>query len=260
MAKLVDHVRRNVPGANPRNEVHVAQSNVVKELQTMAAVLGNMQKQVKSHAAHRTRWRIQKDSHGKMLESLDDDGTIAVLVLDHKQKVVNVSFREAQVDYFEKRGKSFCGVNLIRRVRKGGKPGFEFVFLTLLLKDTTSRTTLRRITTEDVSQLMQHQEFGNRNTCLRFPMNIGSVFYRFSPPVILSLIWPFAGILHWLFVPPGPSHNLFPTTLHNCFYSTFLYLCTCTLHIVHFDQKTTCTALIVIDATFYFHTTTLHIK
>ena len=134
VAKLVDHVRRNMPGANPRNEVHVAQNNVVKELQTMAAVLGNMQKQVKSYAAHCTRWRIQKDSYGEILQSLDDDGTMAVLVLDHKQKVVDVSFREAQVDYFGKRGKSFCGVNLVRRVRKGGKLGFEFVFFDFIIE------------------------------------------------------------------------------------------------------------------------------
>ena len=134
VATLVDHVRSNIPGANPRNEEHVADGDVVKELKSMAAVLEDMQQQVKLYAAHRTRWRVQKDKFGQILEGLDDDGTVAVLVLDHKQKVVDASYREAQVDYFGKRGKSFCGINLIRRVKKGGKVGFELVFFDFVVE------------------------------------------------------------------------------------------------------------------------------
>ena len=69
----------------------------------------------------------------------------------------------------------------------------------------STQRVVRQIMTEDVSQLMQYPEFGNRNAQSRFPMDVTNVSYHFSLPVIIFYIWPFAGIFPELFVPPGPS-------------------------------------------------------
>lgn len=157
VAKLVAHVRRNVPGANHRNQMHEANNDVMKELETMALVLGDMQERVKDYAAHRVRWKIQSNANGQILEALDDDGTIAMFVLDHKQKVNDMSYREAMVDYFGKRGKSFCGINLIRRTKKEGKVGFEFIFFDFIVEgyDEQNQVQVCAITTKAMHVIKQ---------------------------------------------------------------------------------------------------------
>jgi hypothetical protein len=72
-----------------------------------------LQQQFQRYSAHKLRERWQTGHLNALRRSLVHDGQHLLLVIDHKQKILPVSFRESQAAYFGKKG----GV----RVASGGK-------------------------------------------------------------------------------------------------------------------------------------------
>ena len=48
------------------------------------------------------------------MKSMKTEPFIVYMVLDHKQKVLQMSFREGQVDYFVRKGMSLLGMMEVR--------------------------------------------------------------------------------------------------------------------------------------------------
>jgi hypothetical protein len=67
----------------------------------------------------------------------------ALLVIDHKQKVLPMSYREGQVEYFGKRGMSLLGAMLVRRVVRDGKVGLEYVFFDCIVERYSSQDNMQ---------------------------------------------------------------------------------------------------------------------
>ena len=94
-------------------------------------VLPKLQHEIKRYAAHHVRWKVQRTGYSKLQYELDPEEVI--VVLDHKQKIISMRNREGQIEYFGKKGMSFCGANIIRKVIKKGVVGYEHFYFDFII-------------------------------------------------------------------------------------------------------------------------------
>ena len=57
----------------------------------------------------------------------------AIVILDHKQKIIAIRNREGMIEYFGKKGMSFCGANIIRKVERDGVVGYEHHYFDFII-------------------------------------------------------------------------------------------------------------------------------
>jgi hypothetical protein len=90
---------------------------------------------------HRLRAKVQFVEIKKIHAELS--ACRALLVIDHKQKVLPCSYREGQVEYFGKRGMSLLGAMLVRRVVRDGKVGLEYIFFDCIVERYSSQDNMQ---------------------------------------------------------------------------------------------------------------------
>ena len=119
---------------------------ILYEVRSMKKTTPIIQSQVKNYMSHRMRAKIQFSAINKIYKELTIDEN-ALLVFDHKQKVLPRQFREGQVDYFGKRGMSLIGAMFVRRIEKERKGemiiGLEYQFIDCIMQSYSSQDSMQ---------------------------------------------------------------------------------------------------------------------
>ena len=76
------------------------------EIQSMIQLLPYIQEVVIWFMSHQLRVKVQFNAITKIKEELKTNPNHVLVVLDHKQKVLLMKYREGQVEYFGKKGMS----------------------------------------------------------------------------------------------------------------------------------------------------------
>lgn len=95
------------------------------------------------YMAHSMRARVQFHAIQKVKEKLKEDQTSILIVIDHKQKILQQKYREAQVDYFGKKGMSLLGAMAVQYVEKDDKEGYEYHFLDFIFKGYSGQDNIQ---------------------------------------------------------------------------------------------------------------------
>lgn len=122
------------------------------EIKSMYRAIPILTYAIKHYMAHRLRAKVQFVAIDNEKESLKNDPTILYICIDHKQKILQIRFREGQVEYYGKTGMSDLGAMImqwvVRKVKQKSANGtiiekevggFEYSFLNLLFKDYTGQ-------------------------------------------------------------------------------------------------------------------------
>ena len=89
----------------------------MREVVTMKNATRTLTDNLKHYMAHRVRAKIQFVAIEKLKQwILDDIDKRIIIVLDHKQKILPMKYREGQVEYYGKKGMSLLGAMLIEGV------------------------------------------------------------------------------------------------------------------------------------------------
>lgn len=119
------------------------------EVISMQKTIPNIKMQMKNYMSHRVRAKVQFSAINTIYKKLTDDN--ALVVFDHKQKVLPRQFREGQVDYFGKRGMSLIGAMLVRRIEKNIKGenifGLEYQFIDCIMEQYSSQDSMQVMAT-----------------------------------------------------------------------------------------------------------------
>ena len=126
VAKVLDNIDSKLEDAGVSLE-----GEVKTRYNSARKVLPKLQHEIKRYAAHHVRWKVQRTGYSKLQYELDPEEVI--VVLDHKQKIISMRNREGQIEYFGKKGMSFCGANIIRKVVKGGVVGYEHSYFDFII-------------------------------------------------------------------------------------------------------------------------------
>lgn len=106
------------------------------EVDTMIAATGRLSEMTKHYIAHRLRAEVQFAAIHEIKNWLKlDRNSKILLVVDHKQKVLPMKYREGQVEYYGKTGMSVLGAMQVRWVNNNESTfGFEYKFYDFVVK------------------------------------------------------------------------------------------------------------------------------
>lgn len=106
------------------------------EIQTMIDAIPRLSSMVKHYTSHRMRAKVQFHEINKIKEQwLKGDSRRVLVVVDHKQKVLGMKYRESQVEYFGKKGMSLLGSMEVRWVENSdGTEGFTYSFVDYIIR------------------------------------------------------------------------------------------------------------------------------
>ena len=96
-------------------------------------------KAVTNYASHRLRANIQFDAIKKTMNDLKEDKSTVLMIIDHKQKIEPMKYRESQIEYYGKKGMSFIGMIMIRWKIADDEMGYEYSFRDYVVKGYTSQ-------------------------------------------------------------------------------------------------------------------------
>ena len=82
--------------------------------------------------AHRLRAKVQFSAIDKIKTNLKSNINSVLIVIDHKQKVLQQRYREGQVEYYGKKGMSVLGVMIVQWDRE--KIGYVYKFENIIFK------------------------------------------------------------------------------------------------------------------------------
>ena len=102
-----------------------------KRYDSIRQVLPKLQHEIVRYAGHHVRWKVQRTGYSKLMCDLEPDE--AIVILDHKQKIIAIRNREGMIEYFGKKGMSFCGANIIRKVERDGVVGYEHHYFDFII-------------------------------------------------------------------------------------------------------------------------------
>lgn len=91
------------------------------------------------YASHRLRANVQFAATRSIYDSMKADPSIVLMLPDHKQKVLQMRYREGQVEYYGKKGMSLLGMMEVRWKVDGDDSGFEYSFVDYVVKGYTSQ-------------------------------------------------------------------------------------------------------------------------
>lgn len=120
-------------------------AEIIYEVASMKKTIPIIKNQVKNYMSHRMRAKIQFTAINKVYAELNSNN--ALLVFDHKQKVLPRQHREGQVDYFGKRGMSLIGCMLVKRIEKemrGEKLfGLEYQYIDCMMQQYSAQDSVQ---------------------------------------------------------------------------------------------------------------------
>jgi len=115
-------------------EKHAHRTNKL-EIKTMLNGLKIMSRVLKNYMAHRLRAKVQYTAIDEIKRLVcDGQGTRIMIVLDHKQKILGMKYREGQVDYFGKKGMSLLGSMVIESVNDCDNIALKYEFVDYVVK------------------------------------------------------------------------------------------------------------------------------
>ena len=103
-----------------------------EELQSMFASLPKLTYAIAHYMGHRLRARVQFHAIRKIKQGLRNNPSKALIVTDHKQKILQMKYREGQVEYYGKKGMSLLGTMLVQWSAE--KNGFVYRFDNIAFK------------------------------------------------------------------------------------------------------------------------------
>lgn len=106
----------------------------VKEWNSMFAACGTMQKTLLQYMAHGVRAKVQFAAIKETKEKMKVDPNTILIVIDHKQKILPLKYREGQAEYFGKKGMSLLGAMIVRWVETEDCKGYEYRFSDYVFK------------------------------------------------------------------------------------------------------------------------------
>ena len=73
------------------------------------------------------------------MNDLKEDKSTVLMIIDHKQKIEPMKYRESQIEYYGKKGMSFIGMIMIRWKIADDEMGYEYSFCDYVVKGYTSQ-------------------------------------------------------------------------------------------------------------------------
>eukprot|EP00559_Dactyliosolen_fragilissimus_P007958 CAMPEP_0184871406 /NCGR_PEP_ID=MMETSP0580-20130426/40701_1 /TAXON_ID=1118495 /ORGANISM="Dactyliosolen fragilissimus" /LENGTH=1005 /DNA_ID=CAMNT_0027374063 /DNA_START=1121 /DNA_END=4139 /DNA_ORIENTATION=- len=90
----------------------------LSELESMFRAISKLTHAVTYYMAHRLRAKVQFEEINQVKSSLKEDPSTALIVMDHKQKILQMKYREGQVEYYGKKGMSMLGTMAVQWITK----------------------------------------------------------------------------------------------------------------------------------------------
>mmetsp|Transcript_21013 Transcript_21013/g.29472 ORF Transcript_21013/g.29472 Transcript_21013/m.29472 type:complete len:980 (-) Transcript_21013:30-2969(-) len=90
----------------------------LSELESMFRAISKLTHAVTYYMAHRLRAKVQFEEINQVKSSLKEDPSTALIVMDHKQKILQMKYREGQVEYYGKKGMSMLGTMVVQWITK----------------------------------------------------------------------------------------------------------------------------------------------
>jgi len=109
--------------------------------------------------AHRLHAKVQFAAIDGIKNWVNEDPkTRVMIVLDHKQKILNMRYREGQVDYFGKKGMSLLGTMIIEGVTNVPNVTWSYKFVDYIVKGYTGEDVLQvcSVITEILRRVSEH--------------------------------------------------------------------------------------------------------
>ena len=107
-------------------EAEFTETSHTEELQSMFDALPKLTYAVAYYMAHRLRARVQFHAIRNIKQKLRNDPSKVLIVMDHKQKILQMKYREGQVEYYGKKGMSMLGTMIVQWSSE--KKGFVYRF------------------------------------------------------------------------------------------------------------------------------------
>jgi hypothetical protein len=145
-------------------------SDVRPEIDTMIAAVPRFTCMVKHYSAHRLRAKVQfYEIHKLKEEWLKADSSRFLIVMDHKQKVLGMKYREGQVEYFGKKGMSLLGTMQVRWVVDiNGDGGFQYAFVDYVVKGYSGQDHIQVCAViQQMVQLIQEKQPETKEVCFQ---------------------------------------------------------------------------------------------
>jgi hypothetical protein len=113
----------------------------VEELQSMVDALPKFTYSLVFYMSHRLRAKVQFEAIRTIKNNMRVSPSKGLLVIDHKQKVLQMKYREGQVEYYGKKGMSVLGVMIVHWSTE--KCGFVYRFENFVFKGYTGQDNVQ---------------------------------------------------------------------------------------------------------------------
>ena len=110
-----------------------------KELTSMILSTPKYTYVITHYMAHQLRAKVQFAAIDKIKNHLKINPSKVLMVIDHKQKVLQMKYREGQVEYYGKKGMSVLGAMIVTWKTKG----FEYKFIDCVFKGYTGQDNIQ---------------------------------------------------------------------------------------------------------------------
>ena len=94
----------------------------------MQNALSKLTRAIFQYMEHRLHARIKTAAIKKIKEEMKADPFTVLIVIGHKQKILQMKYRECQVEYYGKKGMSVLGAMIMQWTEVENANGFEYRF------------------------------------------------------------------------------------------------------------------------------------
>ena len=130
----------SAPSDESKSKLSAADVKLVyEELDSMIELASITQNEFNHYAKHLVRGWWQDRKLRQLKESLVDDPSHVIVVLDHKNKIPPGRNNEPMSDYFQKKGMSLLGCMLMRGAKRGQLTGLEVFFIDIVMRNTNTQ-------------------------------------------------------------------------------------------------------------------------
>jgi hypothetical protein len=121
-----------------QRQLNNADEQLTAEIESMVRSIPTYHAIVIDYCSHQLRAKVQFWAIKEVKENwLIDDPTRMLIVIDHKQKVLPMRYREGQVEYFGKKGMSLLGTMIVQANTGGNnddEPAVDYCFVDFVIK------------------------------------------------------------------------------------------------------------------------------
>ena len=155
--------------------LHIVMNNLddkseESEIKSMLCAVPKFGFMLKHYIAHRLRAKVQFHAIDIVKESMkNSNGSQILIVMDHKQKVQSMKYREGQVEYYGKKGMSVMGVMLVQWMENDdGKKGFKYSFVDYIVKGYSGQDNVQvAALIQEISSLVRNKFTAVKQICLQ---------------------------------------------------------------------------------------------